>query len=193
MKTAITLIILVAAIGLFTAAQPESRAESRTTPRSSDESKKMESKPAPAPKQSQSVSKTDAKSTGKTPAKTASTSAAKTPSKPDSKPLAKSAVKATTKAAPDSTAETAGKTTLTPAQSKRLLDLLNQGTPEDLAGIPGIAKTRAASIAKARPFAQVGDLILVDGVGAATYEKVLAHGKVLAESSARSAETPKKS
>lgn len=84
------------------------------------------------------------------------------------------------------------KNPLTPAQSEKLLSLLNEGSPEELATIPGIAKTRAASIAKARPFAQVGDLILVDGVGAATYEKVLAHGKTLTQS-AKTAETAKKS
>jgi len=52
---------------------------------------------------------------------------------------------------------------------------------EELDAIPGVATTRADSIISARPFASVHEIILVDGVGNATFEKILAHGKTLTQ------------
>mgnify|MGYP000886458093 CR=1 FL=1 len=71
------------------------------------------------------------------------------------------------------------KSPLTPSQEGKLLALLNEGGTDELEAIPGVAATRAASIAKARPFSGVHEVILVDGIGNATYEKILAHGKTL--------------
>ncbi len=85
------------------------------------------------------------------------------------KPVATSAVK---------TAPTA-KSLLTPSQEGKLLALLNKGDTDELEAIPGVAATRAASIAKARPFSDIHEVILVEGIGDATYEKILAHGKTL--------------
>jgi DNA uptake protein ComE-like DNA-binding protein len=52
---------------------------------------------------------------------------------------------------------------------------------EELDAIPGVATTRADSIISARPFASVHEIILVEGVGNATFEKILAHGKNLTQ------------
>lgn len=68
---------------------------------------------------------------------------------------------------------------LTTVQETKLLALLNEGSTEELSAIPGIADTRADSIRTARPFASVHEVILVEGVGRATFEKILAHGKTL--------------
>ena len=68
---------------------------------------------------------------------------------------------------------------LTTTQKSKLLSLLNEGTDEDLIAIKGIAKTRAASIVKARPFKKVDEVILVEGVGEGTFTNVVAHGKTL--------------
>ena len=70
---------------------------------------------------------------------------------------------------------------LTPAQEDKLLVLLNEGTMEELDAIPGVASTRADSIISARPYASVHEIILVEGVGNATFEKILAHGKTLTQ------------
>ena len=59
---------------------------------------------------------------------------------------------------------------LTPAQTTSLLQVLNQGTPAELQAIPGIGEVRAAAVQKARPFASSDQLIMVDGVGEATFD-----------------------
>lgn len=169
MKVVIILAILVASIGAYTL----TRAESGT-----------------------------AKKAG-TPAATARNATPKTPSTPApaTQPAKVAAEKTVTGKAPSkrNAADTSPKTAtgpapeLTPAESARLLALLNQGSAEELADIPGIAKTRALSITKARPFKEVGDLLLLDGVGTATFAKVLAHGKTLAEGSGKSRDSSKKS
>lgn len=88
---------------------------------------------------------------------------------------------------------------LTPTQEDKLLTLLNEGTVEDLDAIPGIAMTRADSIVSARPYASVHEIILVEGVGNATFEKILAFGKTLtqrgsqADSSSQATTTARKS
>lgn len=69
---------------------------------------------------------------------------------------------------------------LTAAQENKLLALLNEGNLEELDAIPGIARTRADSIVKARPFSDVREIALVDGIGDATYGKILAYGRNLA-------------
>lgn len=78
------------------------------------------------------------------------------------------------------------KITLTPSQEDKLLTLLNKGTKEELDAINGIAATRAESIISARPFSKVHEIILVPGVGNATFERILEHGKGLSQAGAKS-------
>jgi DNA uptake protein ComE-like DNA-binding protein len=82
---------------------------------------------------------------------------------------------------------------LTPTQEDKLLMLLNEGTVEDLDAIPGIAATRADSIVSARPYASIHEIILVEGVGNATFEKILAHGKTLTQRTTVAANETRKS
>lgn len=92
-------------------------------------------------------------------------------------------------ASPKAPAKEKAENPLTPAQEDKLLVLLNEGTVEELDAIPGVAATRADSIISARPFASVHEIILVEGVGSATFEKILAHGKSLTRRSAPEAAT----
>lgn len=168
MKIVIILAILVASIGAYTLTRAESGAAKKASiPDSSARSAiaKAPSTPAPA-------------------AKTAKVAAEKTI-------MEKTSSKKSQDTFPKTAADPAPE--LTPAESAKLLTLLNQGSAEELADIPGIAKTRALSITKARPFKEVGDLLLLDGVGTATFAKVLAHGKTLADGSGKSGTSNKKS
>jgi DNA uptake protein ComE-like DNA-binding protein len=78
---------------------------------------------------------------------------------------------------------------LTPTQEDKLLGLLNDGTTDDLTAISGIAATRAEAIVSARPFQNVHEIMLVPGVGGATFERILAHGKTLTQPAAKSAKS----
>ncbi len=78
------------------------------------------------------------------------------------------------------------KVTLTPSQEDKLLILLNKGTKEELDAINGIAATRAESIISARPFSKVHEIILVPGVGNATFVRIMEHGKSLSQAGAKS-------
>jgi len=78
---------------------------------------------------------------------------------------------------------------LTPTQEDKLLGLLNQGTTGDLTAISGIAATRAEAIVSARPFQNVHEIMLVPGVGDATFERILQHGKTLTQPAAKSAKS----
>lgn len=66
---------------------------------------------------------------------------------------------------------------LTEAQSKKLLSILNEGDDKALASLPGVGKTRAAAIKKARPFKDVAAATLVGGVGEGTLKEWVAHAK----------------
>lgn len=81
---------------------------------------------------------------------------------------------------------TAPKVSLTPSQEDKLLILLNKGSKDELYAINGIAATRADSIISARPFKKVHEIILVPGVGNATFERIIEHGKTLAQTGAKS-------
>ncbi|MFO0842870.1 MAG: helix-hairpin-helix domain-containing protein [Gemmataceae bacterium] len=52
---------------------------------------------------------------------------------------------------------------------------LNRATPEELARLPGIGPTLAKRIVDARPFAAVGELRRVKGIGAKTLERLRPH------------------
>jgi DNA uptake protein ComE-like DNA-binding protein len=110
-------------------------------------------------------------------------------SKASSKPL----TKATSKSSDSTGAGKSETTSLTPSQEDRLLTLLNEGTVEDLDAIPGIAATRADSIVSARPYASIHEIILIEGVGNATFEKVLAFGKLLNQRPTAAANDARKS
>ena len=66
---------------------------------------------------------------------------------------------------------------LTPAQDKKLLEVLNKGTADELSTLPGIGETRAAAISKARPIKKTTDLLAVNGVGEVTFVEIVAHAK----------------
>lgn len=67
--------------------------------------------------------------------------------------------------------------TLTASQRTKLLTLLNEGDDKALNNLPGIGETRAAAIKKARPFADVTDMVKVDGVGDTTFAEVVTYAK----------------
>ncbi|MEZ5385517.1 MAG: helix-hairpin-helix domain-containing protein [Prosthecobacter sp.] len=67
--------------------------------------------------------------------------------------------------------------TLTPTQKTKLMTLLNEGDDKELQSFPGVGKTRAAAIKKARPFADVTDVVAVEGVGEGTFAEMVAHAK----------------
>lgn len=81
--------------------------------------------------------------------------------------------------------------TLTPAQSTKLLSLLNDGEEAALVAIPGVAATRAAAIKKARPFKDVTEVAKVDGVGEGTFAEMVAYAKAGFPKSEPKAEEPK--
>ncbi len=83
---------------------------------------------------------------------------------------------ATETAKPSAKVEAVAKT-LTPTQKTKLLTLLNDGDEKELQSMPGIGATRAAAIKKARPFADVTDVIAVEGVGEGTFAEMVAHAK----------------
>ena len=122
---------------------------------------------------------------------------AESPAKTSPKPKTKTTVSTTANpanrsAAPNRSAKTE-EPSLTPTQEDKLLMLLNEGTVEDLDAIPGIAATRADSIVSARPYASIHEIILVEGVGNATFEKILAHGKTLTQRTTVAANETRKS
>jgi DNA uptake protein ComE-like DNA-binding protein len=78
---------------------------------------------------------------------------------------------------------------LTPTQEDKLLALLNRGTAVELTAISGIAATRAEAIVGARPFQKVHEVMLVPGVGDATFKSILEHGKTLTQPAAKSSKS----
>lgn len=67
--------------------------------------------------------------------------------------------------------------TLTPTQKTKLLNVINTGDEKALTAIPGIGETRAAAVKKARPIADVLDLLKVEGIGEATFSDIIAYAK----------------
>ncbi len=169
MKTILSLTATITLLGLISLAVAESKATKSTKAAPSAASTKptpsaASTKPAP----SADSGKTTAKSEGSATSKSASAN-----------PRSKGASSAP--AGEKATEKPVAKNPLTPAQEDKLLVLLNEGTLEELDAIPGVASTRADSIISARPYASVHEIILVEGVGNATFEKILAHGKTLTQ------------
>jgi len=111
--------------------------------------------------------------------------------KPSDKKPAATADKSSDKLADKSPDKTPAKRDLelTPTQEDKLLALLNTGNTGDLTAISGIAATRAEAIVGARPFQNLHEVILVPGVGDATFDRILKHGKTLTQTSAKSAKS----
>lgn len=76
---------------------------------------------------------------------------------------------------------------LTRTQNAKLLALLNEGAPEELADVKGLGATRIRAIEAARPLDSVEALVDVRGIGKSTFAGVLAHGKTLTRPSTSSA------
>lgn len=66
---------------------------------------------------------------------------------------------------------------LTPTQKTKLLDILNKGDDKSIQTLPGIGATRAKLVVKGRPFAEPLDLLKVEGIGDATFARIVAHAK----------------
>jgi DNA uptake protein ComE-like DNA-binding protein len=62
---------------------------------------------------------------------------------------------------------------LTPSKKKKLLEVLNTGDDKALRDLPGIGPVKAISVKKARPYKAVEDLVLVDGIGQATFDEIV--------------------
>jgi len=95
---------------------------------------------------------------------------------PKKKSPAKPKAPAVEEAKPSAKVEAIAKT-LTPSQRTKLLGLLNEGDEKALMTIPNVGETRAAAIKKARPFADVTNVMKVEGIGEATFAEMVAHAK----------------
>lgn len=95
---------------------------------------------------------------------------------PKKKSPAKPKAPATEEAKPSAKIDAIAKT-LTASQRTKLLALLNDGDNAELMTIPGVGETRATAIKKARPFADVTNVLKVEGVGEATFAEMVAHAK----------------
>lgn len=95
---------------------------------------------------------------------------------PKKKSTAKPKAPATAEAKPSAKVEAIAKT-LTASQKTKLMALLNDGDAKALETIPGVGETRAAAIKKARPFAEVTDVVNVEGIGEGTFAEMVAHAK----------------
>jgi len=77
---------------------------------------------------------------------------------------------------PSAEAQVAAKS-LTPDQTTKLLDIINKGDDEAVQSLPGIGETRAKALVKGRPFAEPLELLKVEGIGDATFARIIAHAK----------------
>ena len=128
------------------------------------------------------ASKTDPKAAAKTPAPKAETKPAAKPEAPkaEKKPAKKTLDKPGELSESDKELVASAKkksATLTAAQRTKLLDLANKGDAKSLQEIDGVGETKAKAIIKDRPFTNVEDIIMVDGVGEGTFDKILTFAK----------------
>jgi DNA uptake protein ComE-like DNA-binding protein len=176
MKTILSLTATITLLGLISLAVAESKATKSNKSAPSAVSVKSASS-AELVKSAPSVGSTQSAPSAEPVKSTAKSESSKTTKSASANPRSKRATAAP--AGDHATEKPAAKNPLTPAQEDKLLALLNEGTLEELDAIPGVASTRADSIISARPYASVHEIILVEGVGNATFEKILAHGKTL--------------
>ena len=80
---------------------------------------------------------------------------------------------------------------LTSSQKFKLLDILNKGDKEAVMELPGIGKSRAVDVIKARPFNNVEDLILIKGIGQKSLTDIVTFGKTLTERRTKSTKKKK--
>lgn len=202
MKTILSLVSAATLLGLITLAVAESKSAKSAMPSSASPSATVAVNPAGPETTAPAKPARCAKNAPESPmessmesgsddapesaAKVRSDGKAESPAKPAPAKTTAGARPAASSKAP---AKEKAENPLTPAQEDKLLVLLNEGTVEELDAIPGVAATRADSIISARPFASVHEIILVEGVGSATFEKILAHGKSLTRRSAPEAGT----
>ena len=73
--------------------------------------------------------------------------------------------------------EQAAADSLTTAQKNKLMKVINDGDDKALNELPGIGETRAAAIKKARPVADVVDLLKIDGIGEGTFLGIVSWAK----------------
>ena len=90
---------------------------------------------------------------------------------------------------PSSKSEAEAKT-LTAAQKTKLMKVINEGDDKALVAIPGVGETRAAAIKKARPVADVLDLLKIDGIGEGTFSEIIAYAKAGMPEAAKKADAP---
>lgn len=67
--------------------------------------------------------------------------------------------------------------TLTPAQRTKLMDLVNKGDTKAIQEIDGVGEGKAGNIIKDRPYTNAEDIIMVDGIGESTFEKIIKFAK----------------
>lgn len=175
LKTLLGLTALTAFLGLFPFALAESKPSSTTT---KAPSAKPSAEAAQKLNSSRAARRGRRDSSSVAPRRVASGSSERSPVASRTKKAAQAPRKIATaaRASRDSTPPPS-KTRLTPTQESKLLALLNQGSTDDLVALPGIAATRAGALVAARPFDKIHEIIRVDGIGQATYERLLAHGK----------------
>ncbi|SKA97110.1 DNA uptake protein ComE [Prosthecobacter debontii] len=92
--------------------------------------------------------------------------------------------------APSTEVEAAAKT-LTPTQKTKLMEILNKGDDAALQSLPGIGETRAKAVVKGRPFAEPLDLLKVEGIGDATFARIVSHAKADFPEKAKKKASPK--
>lgn len=63
---------------------------------------------------------------------------------------------------------------LTPAQNKKVLEMLNTGDEKTIEAVEGIGDVKAKAIVAKRPYAKVEDVVMVEGIGIETYKNILA-------------------
>ena len=190
MNTVKASLLSLIALALAFAASPHLQAGSMTgagggTDAAMEREAKSPERSVAAEKAAEKPMKAVVKPVGKTAGKTT----------PESKAEPKTASKAGTASGAKTGATSGAKTVpaaaldLTPTQQDKLLALLNEGTAVELAAISGIAATRAGAIVGARPFQKVHEVILVPGVGEATFDRIIRHGKTLTRAAAKSAKS----
>lgn len=108
-------------------------------------------------------------------------------------PAAETAAKKKTPAKEETASPEAQATakTLTPTQKTKLMEILNKGDDAALQSLPGIGETRAKSVVKGRPFAEPLDLLKVEGIGDATFARIVSHAKADFPEKAKKKASPK--
>ncbi len=95
---------------------------------------------------------------------------------PAKKPAAEEKKAAPAEDKPSAKSEAEAKS-LTAAQKTKLLKIINEGDDKELNALPGVGETRTAAIKKARPVAEVLDLLKIEGIGEGTFAELVGWAK----------------